>query len=36
MTNDTLLHSGKRHLAAMRTRLRANVYWQLLTSANSK
>jgi hypothetical protein len=34
MTNDTLLHSGKRHLTEMRTRLKVAVYWQLLTSAN--
>jgi hypothetical protein len=27
MTNDTLLHSGKRHLTEMRTGLKAVVYW---------
>jgi hypothetical protein len=26
MTNDTFLHSGKRHLAEMRTELRVDVY----------
>jgi hypothetical protein len=35
MTNDTILHSGKRHLTEMRTRLKVVVYWRLLTSANS-
>jgi hypothetical protein len=34
MTNDTLLHSGKRHLMKMRTRLRVAVYWWLLTNVN--
>jgi hypothetical protein len=36
MTNDTLLHSGKRHLTEMRTRLKATVYWRFLASANSE
>jgi hypothetical protein len=35
MTNDALLHSGKRHLTEMRTRLMAAIYWRLLASANS-
>jgi hypothetical protein len=26
MNNDTLFHSGKRHLTEMRTRLKADVY----------
>jgi hypothetical protein len=35
MTNDTLLHWGKRDLTETRTEWKATVYWQLLTSANS-
>jgi hypothetical protein len=35
MTNDTLLHSGKRHLMETRTGLKVAVYWWLLASANS-
>jgi hypothetical protein len=35
MTNDTLLHSGKRHLVETRSGPKAAVYWQLLTSFNS-
>jgi hypothetical protein len=34
MTNDALLHSGKRHLTEMRTGLKATVYWWLLDSAS--
>jgi hypothetical protein len=36
MTNDTLLHSGKTHLMETRTGLKAVVYWQFLTGANSR
>jgi hypothetical protein len=36
MTNNTLLHSGKRHLAETRTGLKAAIYWQLLAGANSR
>jgi hypothetical protein len=35
MTNNTLLHSGKRHLTKIRTGLKAAIYWWLLASANS-
>jgi hypothetical protein len=34
MTNDTLLHSGKRHLTETRTGLKVTVYLRLLASAN--
>jgi hypothetical protein len=36
MTNDTLLHLGKRHLTETRTGLKAAVYWCLLANANSE
>jgi hypothetical protein len=36
MTNDTLLHSGKRHLTEARAGLKVVVYWWLLTNANSR
>jgi hypothetical protein len=34
MTNDTLLHLGKRHLTETRTGLKMAISWRLLTSAN--
>jgi hypothetical protein len=36
MTNNTLLHSEKRHLMETRTGLKVAVYWWLLVSANSE
>jgi hypothetical protein len=36
MTNDTLLHMGKRRLSEMRTGLKVVVYWRLLANAISR
>jgi hypothetical protein len=34
MTNDTLLHLGKRHVTEMRIGLKVAVYWWLFASVN--